>query len=266
MLEHYANEFRLSLESNGTLFDDRTARRLVSLGSRTVLGNGLKIISIPLNGPPELHDRLVGQSGAHARALTALLRLQYWKQRFGLRFPLLNLRYVVTPENLAEVEYLPRMLESQGFDLGNFLLENPARYFGKGGRSETVPGADRPIDEGTLNRACDVLARAGRSERYIFLTPDLAGRSELRRFFRNELELGAYTCALASSRLILRPSGALHLCVQGPPLVENVRGVELFALLRSHALSSFRRILRKGLPPHCARCCGLLGVGGSLVG
>ncbi len=125
---------RCTLSTNGTLIDERAAGALAEVG--------VTYVGISLDGPPELHDRWRGKTGAHAASLAGIRNLRRLGVRTGLRFTL-------NRHNVAHIPYLLDLAEAEGIGRVCFYHLVPS------GRGESV--ADLTLERQQSRAALDVI-------------------------------------------------------------------------------------------------------------
>jgi MoaA/NifB/PqqE/SkfB family radical SAM enzyme len=102
-------KFSVNLQTNGTLLD-RAADLLVAVG--------VEIVTLSLDGPPEVHDRIRGQSGAFRRSregIDALLAA-----RGGGPTPLLLINCVISQANIPFLDRMVPLALELGADVLQF--------------------------------------------------------------------------------------------------------------------------------------------------
>ncbi len=100
---------RVELLSNGLIFDESLARRIIS--------TGIDQITISLDGmTPEVHDRFRGDPGYHDRTIAAILMLNRFRREAGSSMKIL-LKTVISANNLHELEAIGRWAHEQDADL-----------------------------------------------------------------------------------------------------------------------------------------------------
>lgn len=98
----------VNLVTNGVLLNKETTRFLVK--------NKLLLLGVSLDGVGEIHDRMRGVSGVYKRIISNLTFLQQERKRQKTRFPLLDIKTVVTKDNLSGLEELFGVVNGLGAD------------------------------------------------------------------------------------------------------------------------------------------------------
>lgn len=100
---------RVELLSNGLIFDEELARRVVS--------TGIEQITISLDGvTPAVHDRFRGEPGYHVQTIAAIEMLNRFRQEANAPMKVL-LKTVISANNLHELEALAKWAQVHGCDL-----------------------------------------------------------------------------------------------------------------------------------------------------
>jgi radical SAM protein with 4Fe4S-binding SPASM domain len=90
---------RVTFSTNGTLIDEKTARRIA--------GTGVTYVGISIDGDETRHDRMRGRAGAYRDAIRGIRNCRDAGIRVGVRF-------TVTKDNLDEIESVFRVVEDEG--------------------------------------------------------------------------------------------------------------------------------------------------------
>lgn len=244
---------RTCLTTNGTLLDKARIRALVRMPVRSVT---LSIDSPSAN----LHDRVRGRRGSHAkttRALDTLLERRGKKTR-------IRLNTVVSRHNFRSLVELPAFLRDRRVD-GLLLIPMDAKPM-RGGTS-------LPIAEDLRN---DSSMTANHIEEYnAFVAPALAeavrvpgfdpwifgrARSEIDEAARQRYALGHYRdhmCHVPWFHTLVGPTGDVYPCCMGHRQLEplgNVRRQSLSEIWSGEKYRAFRRSMTEGRPAVCHHC------------
>lgn len=217
----------------------------VLAAARSALRAGIPrfIVSVSLDGPPELHDRLRGVKGAFARALETFVRLRAAgaESYLGMTLQAENFRRV--EETLAAVKReIPRVESS---DL-HFNLAHRSFFYNNPGEVSLLP--DKPED---LISFLPRMRGAWRPERFL----------ERRYLSLSRAYLRAGKCPLPclalSASCFIDPSWTLYPCAGYDRQLGNLRP-EDFSLSRlwsAPAVSALQREIIAGVCPQCWTPC-----------
>jgi MoaA/NifB/PqqE/SkfB family radical SAM enzyme len=176
--------------------------RLIAACERLVrAGVGRVLVSVSLDGPPELHDRLRGREGAHEKACEAMRALR------EVRLPRVRAYFGTTllPENHASVEETIEAARSSVPDLRrrdfhfNLGMESGHYYMNEGAGTRPPLEALQALERNGLRRGLDPVAFLERA--YQVRVPEYleTGRSPV-------------PCAALRASVFIDPQGVVYPC------------------------------------------------------
>ncbi|NLH48318.1 MAG: radical SAM protein [Myxococcales bacterium] len=257
------------LSTNGLLLADRDL-------ARELVGTGVDVVTISLDGPPEVHDAVRGQKDAFARTLAGIGNLAAARQAIGRRGPLIQISSVIQALNagrLRETYGLCRGLPIDWWNvqLLNFLTPDAAVAadhlaqkwgYAPGPWGAFVRDELRHFDHAALAESVAWIKR--RISPFAISFHRIGGfdAAALRNYYANgELPRQKKLCAAPFISLHLAPNGDFVYCIDYPYIAYgNVRTHSLRDAWRSAAADRFRGLVldefrRTGrTPPQCARC------------
>ena len=259
--------FFVSVTTNGMLLA-RLAADLV--------GAGLDEITVSVDGPPAVHDRIRGKDGSFAALAEGVATLA--AARRGGRRPALRLSATINDLNVAALRGLLDAVEPLGAESItiahlSFITEAMAAAHNAVVAPEWRVSRSNlgPIDPAALDvdaclqsiQAVKRWAAAHRKPRVAF-SPELADRDALVTYYRRpDAFVGGRRCTDPWRILMLRSDGTVSpahsRCYDVP--VGHVTQTPLRELWNNAAMRGFRRTLLAagGTLPACARCCGVVG-------
>lgn len=199
------------------------------------------IVTVSIDGPPEVHDRVRGRQGSFDRALATLRALRALP---GLR---VYAGTTVTPWNESSLPALRALLEHElpGFSSREWhwnWMQVSAHYFA----NEHLRGHDASLPSDAITEH----ARARGVPRSLLDVMELAFLVNLDAYRRGE-PLG-FSCQALRSSLFLSPEGNVYPChVYDRPL-GNVRQLPIEEIWRSSAVSEAREDIERRLS--CGGC------------
>ncbi|HUT02555.1 MAG TPA: radical SAM protein [bacterium] len=251
--------------TNGTLVDEDKARRLVELGAGALGRKGLILVGVSIHGDEALHDEITGTRGSYAKAIRTLEMLRYYRDRRGKRYPLINLKTVITHKTLPHLGYMFDLANRLGADICNLLTMNSALdFYCRLARLENVdrirawantPAVPEKLDEELLDSTLRSLEeRAAASPVQLRLSPQGIPRQELVDFHKGRLNLARYVCYMPWSKVFISAYGDVLICFN--QWVGNLRESSLKELWTAPKMMRFRQMLKDaGIFPACAGCC-----------
>jgi MoaA/NifB/PqqE/SkfB family radical SAM enzyme len=259
--------FYCAITSNGSRLP-RLAAGLVEAG----LGE----LTLSVDGPPEVHDRIRGRKGSFDELYQGALALA--AAGGDGRGPRLQISFTVSQANQGHIaeavlSVLPLRPERVMVSQLNFISDEMVRahngaYGGplavtRSSLGEMDPaGFDADLIWSELQRVREEARRFPGTR--VTLTPDFGDASEVARYYREpERFVGTRTCRDPWRMAMVRSDGTLlpahGRCYHVP--LGNVLHASLAELWNGPAMRGFRRTLQVGggTLPACARCCGVIG-------
>lgn len=262
--------FEFTITTNGYLLP-RHAEQLVDVG--------LDEITLSVDGPEDVHDRVRGRSGSFRRMFEGARKLVDYRDRLGRAGPRLNFSYTITDINYTHMAAFTESIASLSpnrliFSHLNFIsdqiaLEHNRRFDNEWAVTRSNLGAMdiEALDLQAMDRALrDLKSTAGSllESAALHIVPDMKSVAELDTYYNSHLDfIGGRNCTDPWSMMMVRTDGdvipAHGRCYDVP--VGNVFETELVDIWNGDKMRAFRKTLRTngGTLPACARCCGVIG-------
>lgn len=263
LAEATARRNKVHIYTNATRIDPETAARLIALGPGSLVGSGLVLVDVSLEGLAATHDRIVGCRNAFHRTTAAVKHLVAERSRRHRRYPLIELKVVITRDNLLQLTELFGLAEALGADLFNIMALNTLPHAGRSAAGGGDAGADplRPppavveVDPDLLGRELQRLERAAAgSPTRIRTTPQGFGMEEMVRYYRGDLPANRYRCHFPWYAFGITAFGDAVICPYA--LLGPIDPAAPWALVNSGKARAFRNLLRQHqLLPGCLGCC-----------
>lgn len=244
---------------------------------------GLHDMTVSVDGPEEVHDRVRGRRGSFRKLYEGVERVNEAKRRRGASRPVMRFSYTLTDENSTHMLDFVRQVEglapaSYCFSHLNFITEemagvHNARFPGEWAVSRSNLG---PIDPGAIDldamwRALvDLKAYAASRPGFpdLLIVPDVGSVAGLETYYRQPLRfIGGRSCTDPWRMMMIRTDGTVipahGRCYNVP--VGRVTETALPELWNHQRFRSFRQVLKGegGALPGCTRCCGVINKPGS---
>ncbi|MBZ5587487.1 MAG: radical SAM protein [Acidobacteriia bacterium] len=240
---------------------------------------GLSEITISIDGPEEVHDRVRGHVGSFQRLYAGIEKVNEAKRRRRVFHPRIRFSYTITDENATTMLEFVRAVEplqptALCFSHLNFITsEMAAAHNAAHGGAYAVArsnlGTIEPerIDLDAMWRALGELKAYARSRPAfpaLVIVPDLAARDDLDVYYREPMRfVGGRSCTDPWRMMMVRTDGTVipaHSRCYNVPL-GTIRETTLSAMWNNVQALAFRRTLKAagGTLPACARCCGVIG-------
>ncbi len=261
-----ARDLTVSMVTNGTT---------LAAHAEWIVACGLDLLMVSLDGPAEIHDKVRGLPGAHARLRAGMEAVREARAANGAGGPYLVPLITINRENTRALPETFSICEEEEADfvgvyyswfnneeVGRAHTERFQRSLGETPSAwEGYCGGAKDVDvEGLLESQRAIKARDWRFP-YIFI-PNLPGEAAVREYYGNPSSLFGFTDCLAPYFMVLiLPNGDVATCRDYPDyVVGNIRRQPLSEIFNNGRYRRFRQALKEeGLFPVCARCCGLMG-------
>ncbi len=254
-----AKGFRVNLGTNGTQLAD-VADDLV--------GSGLQDLSVSLDGPREVHDRIRGMPGVFDRVRDGIRNVIDAKRRAGSALPYVRLNCTLTKANQEVLPDVVALAEEWGVDSLSFqhlwfttpeVLQQHNDQFREafGQDSQGLSGflvGDMAPDPEVLDRELGELGQVSSGQLPVYVYPELDS-AQMRRFYREPEYAIRRMCRSRWFRTDVMPNGDVIPCLSY--VTGNVRVSQFSDIWNNGRYRQFRKRLLKGLFPGCMRCCGL---------
>ncbi len=251
----------LSAITNGTVMSDELCDALVV--------SGLRSLTISLDGPEAIHNRIRGSTSAFSRLRRNVLKLREWKEQAGARLPKIGFSCVVSAcnqDHLSEVVAVAKDCGVSELVFGFLFFTDDATRIATERLTPTgqadfadqrIPEDLRRVDAVGLERELGAARRrAAELGVRISVMPPLQG-GELWQRFHAPSQFYANKCFVPWYQVRINPYGDVYPC-QIDTRMGNVREASLRAIWNGKDYRRFRELVREqGLLPGCSRCCKL---------
>jgi MoaA/NifB/PqqE/SkfB family radical SAM enzyme len=263
--------FSCSITTNGFLLP-RLAFDLVEAG--------VDEVTVSVDGPEDVHDRVRGVPGSFARIVEGLARLKQARERRGGRRLRLLVSHTLTDFSGGRLLDFARAVETQlqpdavSVSHLNFISDDMAALHNAayGERfpvtvsnvgSMDLPGLDlEALWQGLLDLKAYAASAAGFPP--LTIVPELGSPERLALFYREPTQfVGGHACTDPWRMLLVRTDGSVipaHGRCYDVPL-GNIQETPVAEIWDGAAYRGFRQALKAagGALPACARCCGVIG-------
>jgi MoaA/NifB/PqqE/SkfB family radical SAM enzyme len=261
---------RVYVITNGTRLRPEDTARVVDLAPRSVLGAGLMALGISIVGPQEVHDEVVRVPGSFQRVGNTFKALREERSARGGKYPLLNLKMVLTGTSAPRLLDIIPIIEEWRPDIFTLQLESSMSYgFYEPvmAQATTAPFSpedlDRPpADIANLSPALleEVLSRfssawGDRRQPRLVIYPQTT-LARLPSHLRSTPDLEKAWCSALWTDVMIGPWGDVSTCLAGS--MGNLRQHTLSELMNHPKYRQFRSAMRvRRISPACRGCCML---------
>ncbi len=259
ILEYASVKRRTHYITNATMLNDERCRLSVELAPKRAGMVGLNVIGISLEGPRELHDKIVHQPGAFDKSVGAMKMLSEYKASMGKALPLFHVTVVVQKENLDSLPDLVSAVADAGGHALNLTLE--WRVTDTCDVREVEPEkidmskvAFPRIDRMELNDALDDTLRKAREVGLDVRIPRMP-REQILKYCDGGMDIEKFQCRHPWTNMNVGAQGDVFSCYLYR--VGNINDDTLKALWNGERFRKLRQRFRKKVFPACQGCCEL---------
>lgn len=247
--------------TNGTVLNDQKLGEVISLGAPSLVSSGLMSVGVSIEGPEEFHDQIVKIKGAYKKTVRTIQTLAEEKRRQKKKFPIVDLKVVITDENINSLVDIFKLAEDAGVDLVSYQVVNnqPSSYGIEGSGDPKahmkVPPPVRPIDGKLLRQVCEELSARSKANpitkvRFNPIMPI----DDIVDHYENTPDLEHFTCNVVWSTMHIGPYGDVFPCFSYN--MGNVRKNSLMEIWNGDRYRKFRQQLQQaGIFRGCIGCC-----------
>jgi len=247
--------------TNGTVLNDEKLAETISLGAPNLLRSGLMSIGVSIEGPENLHDHIAKVKGAYKKTVHTIKVLGEEKQKQKKKFPIVDLKVVITDENINNLVDIYKLAAENRADLVSYqIVNNQESSYGIEGTGNQkahmkVPAPVRPIDPKILREVCtDLKARSDAAKitkvRFNPITPV----DDIVDHYQNTPDLEHFTCNVVWSTMHIGPYGDVFPCYSYN--MGNLKKNTLMEIWNGLKYRAFRQQLQKaGIFRGCIGCC-----------
>ena len=231
-------------------------------------------VSVSLDGPADVHDRVRGLQKTFSRACEGIRRVQELKRQRGVDTPTIGVNCTFLPENMERLHELIDVVEELNVDWMSFthiwfttasILSAHNRFFRRafGCESRSWAGFIKdtsPYDLRLLTQVISELRQRQAEGLGVKICPDFTD-DEMRGYYTDpRFRPHSYDPRCFDPWLTANvfPTGEVALCPETDYYIGNVRTTPFLRVWNSKRARVYRDVLRKadGFPV-CSRCCNM---------
>jgi radical SAM protein with 4Fe4S-binding SPASM domain len=247
--------------TNGTVLNDQKLAEVISMGAPSLVRSGLMSVGVSIEGPEEMHDRIVKIKGAFKKTIHTIATLGEEKRKQKKKYPIIDLKVVITDESIYHLVDIFKMAEEHGSDLVSYqVVNNQQSSYGIEGQGDLkahtkVPPPVRPIDPKLLRDVCTELQRRSDENKVtkVRFNP-IMPIDDIVDHYQNTPDLDHFTCNVVWSTMHIGPYGDVFPCFSYN--MGNIRKNSLMDIWNGEKYTGFRKQLQKaGIFRGCIGCC-----------
>ena len=258
ILEAAAKRHKVSVATNGTLFTERIAEKMVKWD--------IKLIGFSLDGPKEIHNEIRQDPQAYDKLVDAIRSVNEQKKIQGVQHPRMNLNGVILKKNFDSLYKNIELAKELNIAFHTFQVCDPSwdrsgwRLSDKINTDERIIEQVEKIDRGKLKVALEQLVDiAKRLDVELNFVPSLT-IEEIVDYYDNKFDVSKWHCLNPWSTMRISPYGDVFPCLNFK--IGNIREQKISNLWNSPGYRKFRKALgRAVLFESCAGCCKMMRKG-----
>jgi MoaA/NifB/PqqE/SkfB family radical SAM enzyme len=262
-------------KKRGFLVHLQTNGLRLGLVADLLVSQGVEMLSVSLDGPPEVHDHIRGQVGAFKQSAAGIAALMDARKRLGKPGPILVINCAISKANLACLDQLvplsldlgaeslnlihtifnseanvarhnllmsPRWAQTHGLDLISPSIP-PREYY----QSE-IERKDLPLLQGSLEQ----IRRLARGRLLLTIHPNIP-LHQLESYYLDLHYPSLQGCKALWNRCRILSDGTVSPCLH--IVTGKITEQPFQEIWNGPRMRNFRQVIAHRLLPGCARCC-----------
>lgn len=247
--------------TNGTVLNDAKLAEVISHGAPNLMSSGLMSVGVSIEGPEEWHDHIVKIKGAYKKTTRTIRVLGEEKKKQKKKFPIIDLKVVITDENINSLVDIFKLAEDSSADMVSYqVVNNQPSSYGIEGSGDLkahmkVPPPVRPIDPKLLREVCNELQRRSDEHKItkVRFNP-IMPIDDIVDHYQNTPDLEHFTCNVVWSTMHIGPYGDVFPCYSYN--MGNIRKNTLMEIWNGQKYRKFRKQLQQArIFRGCIGCC-----------
>ena len=250
---------RFNIVTNGTILSEDKIKLLVDETNALSVG-------ISIDGIGETHDEIRQLPKAFDRTVKNMRELVAYREKSRKRFPVVDMKTVITSENTGELVDIYELGADIGVDYLTFsCLRTSELIFALPCRasledeaySDLPPSLDLDVDINFLRAQLEkIVALAEEGGPAVRFYPDYSGIEGVLKYYAGQGEMEDYEpCHAPWTNIRVAPNGDVYPCLSYK--MGNVKEQELLEIWRGEEIRRFRALFSQGNVAACMGCCNL---------
>ncbi len=257
LISYALSKRRCNILTNAALLNDDHIRLFVE--------KGMIAAGISVDGIEETHDRIRGKSGLFEKVRAAAAALSRAKKEKGKRFPLIDIKVTILPDNIPQLAALLSFAENSGADIISYSLPklssiqfNEPYADGLASILRAKPDAPMALDGSTnaeLHRQLGLIQDYHGPVQVRFYPYNMLDHSSCDAYYKGQLSPSDFApCRMPWSLCAVSPYGDVFPCLSFR--AGNVREDKLMRIWNGPRYRALRKALKgNSLPAFCLGCC-----------
>lgn len=264
LLQYTAGRNKMHIFTNATRIDEVMAGELCAMAVRNIFDHGLVLVGISLEGSEQTHNRIVGKSWAFNKTISGVEALLSRRAAGKRKYPLIELKTVVSAENVADISEVFDLARAMQVDIFNLMILNQLPHARRIDRADALsihhrPPPPPPVDLHILREQLRLIqCKAAGGSIQIRTTPQGITFDQIFRYYSGDPgTFNGCRCYYPWYGCAITAYGGISICPYVP--LGNLQNGSLRTLLNNQPAREFRKSLRKDkFYPGCSGCCMLV--------
>ncbi len=262
-------EFAGYVVENGLEIQITTNGYQLSKFAEDILEAGINVVSVSLDGPPDIHNYIRGRDDSYQKAIEGIVRITELREKHGkpnpeirINYSISNYNYNVLTEFLDGIKDL--VIGSISFSHLNFVTGEMARKHNRiyGSQFPATPSSISSVNlsEIDIDILFDQIHKVKQTCRNCSFTPELT-REQLTVFYQSpEILLNGHSnCRIPWNVAQIFANGDVGVSTRCFNITfGNIYEEKFEKIWNGERMKNFRNeLLKEGVFPACSRCCGV---------
>jgi len=230
------------------------------------LSKGLIFIDFSIQGPEEIHNKVSGIKNSFNKVTENIKKLQDEKKRTGKKYPIVNIKTVVTESTVSGLYDIYKKAVELNADICSFLVcssieSNFIRFDFKDeltGINDIIskPASLANLDTNLLRAELDKIKKEeNQTGVQVRFSPQALDYEKFISYHENKINLKEYSCGSPWTKLYISAYGDVMSCFNRT--LGNIREDSVKKVWKHPILNDLRERLTKakGIFPACIGCC-----------
>jgi len=262
ILDFTLQKRRCNILTNGTLISKRSLKCIVE--------KKLFLLGISIDGNEEIHDKIRKKKGCYKTVIQTIKNIQDYKKAYKTKFPLIDIKTVITPENqsiLFDILSFAEQIKADFFTLSlpkdsSYQFTPPFYDNIESIKNTSILNATNRLNLKILLNQLELIKNYKKNTYLRFYPFGMLNKNAIEKYINHKLTSSSfYPCKVPWFLICVSAYGDVYPCLSiklGSMIQESMNSI-----WNGERFVNFRNQLRKDkIFPHCLYCCYLKYKGG----
>ena len=254
ILKQATANHNVTIASNGAL---------LGTYAELIVKSGIQSLSISIDGPAEIHEKIRNQKDLYNRIKSSLIKLNKFKEKNSTSLPYVNFNTVILKDNFKFLPEIIADVKELGGNSCSFQILDPSLNRSGLSLSDSIDldpisiPDDEKIDPVVLKEYLKSLIKKATNEQIkISFIPSL-NIDEIALYYQGRFNVNNWKCSLPWTTTRISPYGDVYPCLNF--YIGNVKTDNLNNLWNHYRYIQFRNQIKKaGIFNSCVGCCKMV--------